>query len=257
MTRLAGTLRIAPPHAVVPWEIRKAIVEILGLQANGAPELDIFGSGVAHAMAISTLRYTAPDEYGGLILSPSVRQQLQDKVEPRFEEIVLAGATPEGVPDERRVMLGNLKTLTDDRFVHGQEEVMRVLTGLGRHRLDAVMLATAIADIMDPLLQAANELAVPIDAIFDADLFGLIDHIPSRWVEMMLRRQRQANPQKAWHGNDLNDVTALSIAVPYCDVVVTERSWSSMLNAAKVPDRFGTLVTPNFQDLVRHFDDHS
>ena len=56
--------------------------------------------------------------------------------------------------------------------------------------------------------------------------------------------------QMAWHGNDLNDVIALSVAVPYCDVVVTERSWSSMLAAVKVPQRYDTLVTPSPQDVV-------
>ena len=29
-----------------------------------------------------------------------------------------------------------------------------------------------------------------------------------------LRHQRQVNPQKAWEGHDINDVPALSIAVP-------------------------------------------
>jgi hypothetical protein len=37
----------------------------------------------------------------------------------------------------------------------------------------------------------------------------ILEAIPSRWVEMKLRQQRQANPQKTWQGNDLNDVTAL------------------------------------------------
>ena len=67
---------------------------------------------------------------------------------------------------------------------------------------------------------------------------------------MTLRHQRQANPQKAWEGNDLNDVTALAIAVPYSDVVVTERSWAALVNAAKVGHRFDTLVTRSLQDVV-------
>jgi hypothetical protein len=67
---------------------------------------------------------------------------------------------------------------------------------------------------------------------------------------MKLRSQRQANPQKPWEGNDLNDVIALSIAVPYCDVVVTEKSWASLVNAAKVGKRFDTLVTRDLKDVV-------
>ena len=47
------------------------------------------------------------------------------------------------------------------------------------------------------------------------------------WVGMKLR-SRQANPQEVWQRNDLNDVT--------------ERSWSSMLAAAKVPEHFGMTL---------------
>lgn len=78
----------------------------------------------------------------------------------------------------------------------------------------------------------------------------LIEAMPSRWVEMRLKQARQANPQKEWSGNDLNDVTALAIAVPYCDIVVTEKSWAAMLTDAKIPARFGHTVTASLDDLV-------
>lgn len=45
-------------------------------------------------------------------------------------------------------------------------------------------------------------------------------------------------------------MTALAIAVPYCDVVVTEKSWASMLCAAKVPGRFKTTVTRSLHDVA-------
>lgn len=251
MTGLAGTLRIAPPHVIVPWEIRRALIEVLNLPVS-APTLELFGPGVAHALASPGLQYTAPTEYKGLQLPESVQRELRRLVEPEFEEMILASVTPEGVPDEMRLVLGDVKSLTDERFVTGQNYVASEINKMGRHRLDDVMLGTAFADIIDPLIAATRELGVSLDDdIFDAGrMVPLVDHMPSRWVEMMLRRQRQANPQKAWHGNDLNDVTALAIAVPYCDVVVTERSWSAMLNAAKVPQRFGTLVTPRLQDVI-------
>lgn len=251
MASLAGTLRIAPPHAIVPWEIRRALIEVLDLPISATP-IELFGRGAAHALASPTLRYTAPTEYQGHQLPDSLRRDLERRVEPEYEEMILASVTPEGVPDEMRFALNDVKNLTDDRFVSGQNYVANEISKLGRGRLDDVMLATAFADIIDPLRAAARELAVSLDDdILDRGRMGtLIDHMPSRWVEMMLRRQRQANPQKAWHGNDLNDVTALAIAVPYCDVVVTERSWSAMLNAAKVPQRFDTLVTPHLQDVI-------
>jgi hypothetical protein len=67
---------------------------------------------------------------------------------------------------------------------------------------------------------------------------------------LRLRRLRQSNPQKAWEGNDLNDVAALSIAVPYCDVVVTERMWAGITTQGSVATRFNSTVISRLDDLV-------
>lgn len=45
-------------------------------------------------------------------------------------------------------------------------------------------------------------------------------------------------------------MTALAIAVPSWNVVVTEKSRASLLNAARVGDRYGHLVTRSLEDAV-------
>ena len=62
-----------------------------------------------------------------------------------------------------------------------------------------------------------------LGTLFDggtAALTPFLKAMPSRWVEKELRRMRQSNPQKAWEGNDLWDVSALSVAIPYCNMVL-------------------------------------
>lgn len=252
MTRLAGMLRIAPPHVIVPWEIERALIDSFDLDLS-SEELDLFGFGVAHASASSSLRYVAPAEYRGVPLPTHVRQELQRRVEPEYERVILAGATPDGMPDDRRIVLNDMKNLTDDQFVDGQRNVADVLKSVGRGRLNDVMVATAVADIIDPLLRISSELGIAFDDVLDRATH-LVEAMPSRWVEMKLRHARQVNPQKGWSGNDLNDVSALAIAVPYCDIVVTEKSWATMLTDAKVPARFGHVVTASFDGLVKRLE---
>ena len=50
-----------------------------------------------------------------------------------------------------------------------------------------------------------------------------------------------------WHIGDLNDITAPGTAVGYCDVVVAEKLWDSLLrrHAAHIRAR----VTSNLYDL--------
>ena len=248
MVRLANSLRIAPPHTIVPWEIERALVEVFNLPL-AVPDLELFGDGVAHAFSAPTMRYVAPGEWHGISLPSESQEELQRRAEPAFEAMILASVTPEGMPDEMRLTMHDFKNLTDDRFVQGQHEVATVVQQQGRHRLDDIMLATAYTDIRMPIAEASYKLGLEPEQV-GANWRRILEAIPSRWVEMKLRHQRQANPQKSWQSNDLNDITALAIAVPYCDVVITEKSWASMLNAANVPERFETTVTRSLHDLA-------
>jgi len=129
-----------------------------------------------------------------------VQQELQRRAEPEFERVILAGSTPDGVPDNRRIVLNDMKNLTDGRFVDGQRSVTDALKDLGRGRLNDVLVATAVADIIDPVLQISGQLGIAFDDVLDR-MTHLVEAMPSRWGEMKLRQARQANPQKNWSGN--------------------------------------------------------
>jgi hypothetical protein len=44
------------------------------------------------------------------------------------------------------------------------------------------------------------------------------------------------------------------VAIPYCDVVVTDRHACSLANAARLPQRLGTKVIPTLDQLVPALD---
>lgn len=249
MMELSRSLRIAPPHTIVPWEAKRALVKILEVPLS-IPRIDLFGEGAAHAYSSPSLAYVAPESHRGVRLPEEIRAELQRSAGYDLEMALLSATAPNGLPDGWRVVLAGFKAMTDAKFVQGQNLVAAELKKLGRHRLDDVLLGTAVADIIVPLQEAARELGISLFAeVLDAGrMRELVEHMPSRWVEMKMRGLRHSNPQKAWHGNDLNDVTALAIAIPYCDVVVTERSWAAMLNAARVPQRFNTVVTSSLEE---------
>ncbi|MEN0083646.1 MAG: hypothetical protein AAGC66_02655 [Leifsonia sp.] len=75
MMRLAGMYRISPPHVIVPWEIRRALIGVFELDVP-LPDLAVFGDGAAHATNQPSLRYTAPTQFAGVMLTPEMRYQL-------------------------------------------------------------------------------------------------------------------------------------------------------------------------------------
>lgn len=55
---------------------------------------------------------------------------------------------------------------------------------------------------------------------------------------------------QAWSANDLRDLQALSAAMVYADVVVTEKSWTALAQRAGLDERFGTTIVKDLNDLV-------
>ncbi len=68
------------------------------------------------------------------------------------------------------------------------------------------------------------------------------------WISLLTAAHR--NPQSQWRPNDIFDFDALSVAIPYCDVVVTDRHACRLANAARLPDRLGTKVIATLDGLV-------
>jgi hypothetical protein len=188
-------------------------------------------------------------EIDGIRVSPSDRGRATVLGQAALERMVLGNI---GGPDGLRSGVALHGRLTGEQFVAGQHMVRDELARLGRHRLDDAMTGTALGDIATLIIAACERLDLDPDDVFGADrdtLYALIDAMPSRWVERELRRARQSNPQSRWEGNDLNDVTALSVAVPYCDAVVTERQWAGVINTRKINRRFDTVVTHDLREL--------
>ena len=70
--------------------------------------------------------------------------------------------------------------------------------------------------------------------------------MPSSDVAVDLKTQMHRDGQRAalWSANDVYDVDALALAIPYRDVVVTEKHAADALRRAGEPDRYGTGGCP-------------
>jgi transcriptional regulator with XRE-family HTH domain len=74
--------------------------------------------------------------------------------------------------------------------------------------------------------------------------------LPSRRVSAMLQFHYLKDGGKHWKINDLRDNHALSKAIPYCDIVVTDSEvWDIAVNRAKLNQEFGTAIFRRLTDL--------
>lgn len=80
-------------------------------------------------------------------------------------------------------------------------------------------------------------------------LTAFLDDIPSAAVTITLAEKSFRNSYKAWTGNDLRDADAMSAAIPYCDVVLTDKYVAAQLAKSAAVAKQGTLVLARLRDL--------
>jgi hypothetical protein len=77
--------------------------------------------------------------------------------------------------------------------------------------------------------------------------------LPSQRVAAMIQFHYLKDVHRDWTINDLRDIEALSTAIPYCNVVVTDsKAWDVSVNRAHLDREFGTSIYRRLSDLATH-----
>ena len=74
--------------------------------------------------------------------------------------------------------------------------------------------------------------------------------MPTLYVAAKLIFQRFKNNSKPFHRNDIKDIAFLSTVVPYCEIVVTERSWVDYIKREKLDELYKIKVFADLNDLL-------
>ena len=112
---------------------------------------------------------------------------------------------------------------------------MTPLGAAGRIR-DIILARELLVELFGMLNEALDtrgrrfaELSLDMDR---SRAHQLVRSMPSSEVSVELKRAAHQNPQLGWIANDVFDMDTMSLAVPYSDVVATERRTCHALRAA-------------------------
>jgi hypothetical protein len=75
------------------------------------------------------------------------------------------------------------------------------------------------------------------------------DHIPSVRIAVDVKVELFRNTARKWNRNTVYDIDAVSLAVPYCHVVVPDREIADLMDRSKAGPRNGTHVLRGLRDL--------
>lgn len=82
---------------------------------------------------------------------------------------------------------------------------------------------------------------------------AFIEELPSVDTLATLREWKHRDLTHEWHQHDQSDLLSLAVAVPYADVVVTERRWTHLCEASGLSEKYDTQVCA-LRDLERVLD---
>jgi hypothetical protein len=246
MGELSRFHTIASPTTVVPAEIDHALKARLGRPTRPRP-LRVFGVGLRHAAGDDSFQFRVPDEFE---IDEATKIEFEHAVANDFELGLLRGP---GLNAPVPWFDPWAHTKVEQTYHQSEEALSKKLRDEGYSRGDKLrraMLASGLMDILDPLNEALARARITVDdGLGDTreELTEFLRDVRSRWVLYEMRRDLHARGHH--EAGDMRDLAALSVAVAYCDIVVTEKQWVHVLTTAKVDEMMQTTLLSNVKVL--------
>ncbi|MFJ8857040.1 hypothetical protein ACIRD8_01265 [Streptomyces sp. NPDC102451] len=272
MRELSQFSSLSPAHRVQRWEIEHALTQYLGFDSEGTDSsaiMDkILGRGVDHAFASPTGRLRLVSR----VASEGASEGDPLEPEPELLELLEQVRSLPNDAYEWWSLAGN----EDDSMIHedwdtrGQHRIGSSYAeqeqALSNHlasnpkkkgKLDQLIAAQDLVEISEDVHEAATDLGINPLNVYGRLLEmggpeavkGFLLAMPSVAVRYEARRLKHRNLQWSWQQHDHIDLTSLAVAVPYADIVVTERQWGHLFKVAKLDVRFGTRVISRLAEL--------
>ena len=118
-----------------------------------------------------------------------------------------------------------------------------------RFRAYSAQLFLEVQDKLDTSLRRLGLSFGDLRAIPGEQIASLIDLVPCWNIERFLAVQIEQQWDREMEGNDVYDIAALTAAIPYCDVVVTERMWVRLCNTSGLAEQYNTRVISSVMEI--------
>ncbi|MFI5588136.1 hypothetical protein ACIA5G_23995 [Amycolatopsis sp. NPDC051758] len=251
--------------------ISKILDEELALELNrrfGRPAFPIkvskLGKGVGFAFGHSTrLRLKGGTDVGRRKFEARLGKSIaewEDEVNAFAEYYLLAGP-PKHVWDQ----IPNYnpyaaRKVADDQLASFNVMLNSLRAGgdVASRPLDAICARQYLFDFFDNFTRAIDSAGFtkhrqPFHG--KQEMADFLMSLPSRRVVSMMQFHYLKDVSRDWKINDLRDIDALSIAIPYCDIVVADnKACDTATTRAHLDREFNTVILSSLTDLGKYLD---
>lgn len=265
MEELTAFVCIQPRSVIVRLELEAALDALGWNRDEPYAPIPLLGRGVLQALGLrGGVRIRASDgrdvtdrakqDWPG---GPEAFERWADNAERQLDRSALAGPSDDEAPELRR--LGWDPTVARAGAQKRAEQEIEQAGRLAgeprwrRGRLRDVTAARYLTLEAEPMVtesfSARGATVAQILSERDA-LRRFVDSMPSADAYVSYVTLAHRNPHTRWTGNDIFDIDALSVAIPYCDIVGLDSHAIHLAQAAGLPDRLGTSLVASLEELA-------
>lgn len=246
MSLLSKGITISPQDRMAKWELLKNLSLTFGKPVPEIPSA--LGYGIPFAFGMTHKIY---DNSSGkpVKMSEPFRQQIDGFLASRkIVEMFLADEIDESQ---------NLKTVqqyeaSSADFILRAEKFrsdVKAFDKTAHKRAYAGVLTVAIYNDLVKALEICGKTLDDFLRLGQENLMAFFEAVPTLDVEIELVVERNEIWNRKIHKNDKMDISFLSVAIPYCDVVVTEHFFAMSAINRKLDKKYKTKILESLTDL--------
>jgi hypothetical protein len=241
MVMLSGNCSMWGGDLVLRAELRRAVLTQYRQEQRLTFRARLVEGGMQPASGVAR-RFMMPDP---------LSQHLHDEVlrDPELSvQMILQGFDPVVASDGRKLDRAAVEVFTKiKRECAGMTVAEQV-----RAELWNLMGNGNVAGILAGVLDELNIDAATFDAWMRQDdrFVTFFQGVPSQDCGVTLLAERDKNRDHVPDANDTKDFAFLDTALPYANVVATEKSWTHLAKASGLAARYGTKITAAPDELV-------
>lgn len=250
MIKASKGYTILPGAIIMESEVRQAALKKLGLPTINLRKFAI-GRGVSHMLGAKG-KLVRKEEAVGADLPEAIKKKILDYVDS--PQALLRFMSNQQLAEKIQHIKQNHATMVE-KMEETRRRNIEIRDKDLRYR---VCIARFLVDEIGPLLgHLMIELNLSMKAIIREDwtqkeFTEFFQNMPTAYCLFTLTYRRDQYIQRPIETNDINDIWALTTAIPYCDIVVTESMWASIARQAKLDKIYDTLILSSVRELKNH-----
>ena len=121
-----------------------------------------------------------------------------------------------------------------------------------REALRYIYARNLIVSLMPDLMRLSTKYHKSPEELVNT--FGMFENVPVLNVQLELAVARDRNLNKSVDPNDMVDLSYLGVAIPYCDVVITDKIWADYATRKQLQlnEQYSTVILRKLSELKKY-----